>query len=104
MVAVGPRIAPPRFCLFPFLCTECRSASYLDIYAGSTTCSHCGSTTVVPYGSPPAIGELGPNVVFACPATDTYSANQLTLTNGTYWCPTCRQHSARFSDSGLLWD
>jgi Zn finger protein HypA/HybF involved in hydrogenase expression len=101
---VGPRIAAPRSCLFPFLCTSCESASTLDVYAAPRGCEHCGSTSVIPYGSPQAVGTLGPEVVFACSASDRYSQAQLTLTDGTYWCPTCRHHTARFSDSGLKWD
>ena len=101
---VGPRIAPPKYCLFPFLCTECKTATALDIYAASLTCSSCGSASVVPYGSSPAVGQVGPNVVFACSPTERFAPDQLTLTDGTYWCPTCRQHTGRFSDSGIRWD
>ena len=28
----------------------------------------------------------------------------VTLTDGSYWCPTCRKHTARFSDAGIRWD
>jgi ribosomal protein L37AE/L43A len=101
---VGPRMAPPKYCLFPFLCTDCESASALDIYAEVLACKHCGSTSIVPYGSPPALGELGSAVVYGCSPSDRFSADQLTLTDGTYWCPTCKNHSARFSDAGILWD
>ncbi len=104
ILQVGPRMAPPKYCLFPFLCTECKDASCLDIHAQSQACEHCGSKSVVPYGSPPAIGEAGLHVVFACWQSDTFSAEQLTLTDGTYWCPTCRQHTARFEDAGIRWD
>ena len=101
---VGPRIAPPKFSLFPFLCSTCQATSTVDIFADALACTHCGSAAVVPYGSPPAVGELGSAVVFACSSTDRFSADQLTLTEGTYWCPTCHQHSARFSDTGMKWD
>jgi hypothetical protein len=101
---VGPRIASPRYCLFPFLCTECRTVSTLDIYADRLACTHCGSAAVVPYGSPPAVGELGPTVVVACGPSERFTADQLTLTDGTYWCPTCQKYTARFSDSGIRWD
>ena len=101
---VGPRIAPPKFCLFPFLCTSCQSVTCLDIHAAALSCPQCGSGSVVPYGGPPAIGELGPNVVFGCGPTERFSVAQLTLTDGPYWCPTCRKHTARFSDAGILWD
>ncbi len=101
---VGPRIAPPKYCLFPFLCTECHAASALDICAERLACEHCRSASVVPYGSPPAVGQLGSQVIFGCSPTDRFSADQLTITDGTYWCPTCRQHTARFTDSGIQWD
>jgi hypothetical protein len=101
---IGPRMAPPKYCLFPFLCTGCKSVSTLDIYAQSLECGHCGSRSVVPYGDRQAVGGLGSTVVFACPAHDTFSAEQLTLTDGTYWCPTCHQYTARFTDAGILWD
>ena len=101
---VGPRNSPPDFCLFPFLCTECESVSCLDIHAESLACEHCDSASVVPYGSPPAVGELGPAEVFACWPCDRFSADQLTLTNGTYLCPTCRRYTARFRDTGIRWD
>jgi hypothetical protein len=101
---VGPRIAPPRYCLFPFLCTTCKAESCLDIHAERLACEHCGSASVMPYGSAPAVGELGPNVVFACWRSDRFSANELTLTDGRYWCPTCREYTARFEDAGIRWD
>jgi ribosomal protein L37AE/L43A len=101
---VGARIALPKYCLFPFLCTECEAASALNINAGLLACDHCGSASVIPYGSHPAVGELGSTVVFACSPSDRFSAEQLTLTNGTYWCPTCRHHTTRFSDAGIMWD
>ena len=104
MLQVGPRIAPPKYCLFPFICTNCEAASCLDIHAESLACKHCGSSSVIPYGSPRAVGALGPNVVFTCWSCDRFSADQLTLTDGTYWCPTCRKHTARFSDAGMQWD
>lgn len=101
---VGPRIRPPKYCLFPFLCTKCEAVSCLDIHAESLVCQQCGSAEVVPYGSPPAIGVLGSAVIFACAPTDRFSAEQLTVTDGTYWCPTCRKHTAHFSDAGIKWD
>lgn len=101
---VGPRLARPKYCLFPFLCTSCESASSLDIHAESLVCDHCGSGSVIPYGIPPALGKVGSAVVFACSPCDRFSADQLTLTDGTYWCPTCRQHTARFTDAGIQWD
>ena len=104
MLQVGPRLAPPNYCLFPFMCTTCQAVSTLNIYAESLACEHCGSAAVVPYGSPPAVGELGSEVVFSWAATERFSVAQLTLTDGTYWCPTCRQHTTRFNDAGLKWD
>jgi Zn finger protein HypA/HybF involved in hydrogenase expression len=86
------------------MCTNCEATSSLDIHAELLACRHCGSAAVVPYGSPPAAGAPGSDVVFACPPCDRFSAGQLTLTDGTYWCPTCRKHTARFSDAGILWD
>jgi len=86
------------------MCTDCEATSSLDVYAESLACKHCGSASVVPYGSPPAVGELGPEVIFASSPTDRFTTEQLTLTDGTYWCPTCRKHTARFSDAGILWD
>jgi hypothetical protein len=104
ILQVGPRRSAPNYCLFPFTCTKCETASCLDIHATSLACEHCGSASVVPYGSPPAIGELGPNEIFACWPSDRFTADQLTLTDGTYWCPTCRNHTAQFFDTGIQWD
>ena len=104
VLQVGPRIAPPKYCLFPFICTKCEAASCLDIHAELLACAHCGSASVIPYGSKPALGELGPTTVFACWPCDKFSTDQLTLTDGFYWCPTCRKHTARFSDAGIRWD
>lgn len=101
---VGPRMAPPRACFFPFLCTACRTVTVLDVYAGERRCDQCHADSMVPYGLPPALGEPGPSVIFGCEATDAFTQDALTLTDGTYWCPTCRKHTARFSDSGVLWD
>ena len=101
---VGPRLAPPPYSLFPFLCTNCHNASTLDIYAESLVCEHCGAGSVVPYGSPRAIGKLGDEVIFGASPTDRFTAGELVLTNGTYWCPTCRNRTARFSDAGIWWD
>ena len=35
---VGARLSPPKYCLFPFVCTSCKSASCLDIHADLLTC------------------------------------------------------------------
>ena len=101
---VGARIAPPPYSLFPFLCASCKGVTSLDIHARALACGHCGGASVTPYGSAPAVGEIGPTVVFACGPCDAFSVDQLTITDGTYWCPTCRQHTARFQDAGILWD
>jgi Zn finger protein HypA/HybF involved in hydrogenase expression len=95
---------PPDYCLFPFMCTSCEAASSLDIYSTALACEHCGSASVVPYGSAPALGVLGSTVIFGCPPCERFPVEQLTITDGTYWCPTCQKHSARFADSGILWD
>ena len=100
---VGERIKPPKYSLFPFMCIDCDAASALDIYADSQICEHCGSSAVGPYGRDPAVGALGPQVDFACGPTERFTVEQLTLTDGTYWCPTCQQHTACFTDAGLPW-
>jgi hypothetical protein len=104
VLQVGPRIAPPKYSLFPFMCTDCQGTSCLDIYGASLACSQCGSLAVIPYGRPPALGELGPNVIFGCSPTGGFSAEELTITDGSYWCPTCRRHTSRFTDAGIRWD
>lgn len=101
---VGPRSAPPKFCLFMFLCKECQCVSNLDIHAAELSCQHCGSSAVVPFGSPPAVGELGPRVVFQCWPCERFTPEQLTLTDGTYFCPTCQKYTARFRDAEIFWD
>ena len=101
---VGPRIAPPKYSLFPFLCTVCKGVACLDIHAESPACSRCGSGSVVPFGDPLAVGELGREIVFACGPCERFSADQLTLTDGSYWCPTCRKFTTRFQDAGIQWD
>ena len=53
VLQVGPRISPPPYCLFPFICTKCENASCLDIHAETLACAHCGSAAVVPYGRGP---------------------------------------------------
>ena len=47
VLQVGPRIAPPKYCLFPFICTKCEAASCLDIHAELLACAHCGSASVI---------------------------------------------------------
>ena len=101
---VGPGIASPTICFFPFLCSECQGVSNLDVHAAELSCSHCGSSAVVPYGSPPAVGEVGPVVVFCYGPSERFKREQLTLTDGTYFCPSCRGYAARFRDTGIRWD
>ena len=101
---VGPGMASPQSCLFLFLCSECRGVSDLDIHAAELSCSHCGSSAVVPYGSPSAVGEVGPVVVFCCGPTERFTQEQLTLTDGAYFCPSCQGFTARFRDVGIRWD
>jgi hypothetical protein len=59
---------------------------------------------VVPYGSPEAVGERGPEVVFECWPCERFPPEVLTLTDGKYWCPTCQQFSVSFRRCGIRWD
>jgi hypothetical protein len=101
---IGPSPRPPETCWFPFLCRACRCCSNLNIHAGQHQCQHCGSPDVVPYGNPEAVGELGPTVVFKCWPCERFQPKALTLTDGRYWCPSCKRFTASFRDCGIRWD
>lgn len=101
---VGPRQRPPKMCWFLFLCQTCRCCSQLDIHAKRLRCTHCQGEDVVPYGHPDAIGQPGTKTIFQCWPCKRFAPELLTLTDGTYWCPTCEQFTASFRDCGIRWD
>ena len=91
------------FCAFPVYCRSCATLQTPNLLALPVTCGVCRGEEVTAYDDPSLIGEAGAEEVVTWNASGRLG-RVLKLTNGTYFCPACRQHTLRFTPGGLKWD
>ena len=81
---------------FPGYCLGCNEIVQENLKDKFSTCPQCNRIDVVPYNNPELIGTIGKEIIEA--------SFDNVLTNGTYFCPKCRNMSLKFISSGLSWD
>ena len=81
---------------FPGYCRGCNEVVQMNLKDKLSICPHCKRTDVVPYNNPELIGTVGKEII------DESFDNE--LTNGTYFCPKCKNMTLKFINSGIFWD
>jgi hypothetical protein len=90
-------------CYFPSLCEACQDVVQVNLLARKLRCPDCKGENPIPYDDPRLLGSPGKNVVAAWNINENLGRS-LALTDGTYFCPKCKNMSLQFRDSGLCWD
>lgn len=91
------------FCSFPVFCKNCQqlqSANLLDKYPN---CPRCQSREIVAYDENELQQTPGENIVTSWNISDELG-RILQLTDGEYFCPSCKEFSLRFEEGGICWD
>jgi hypothetical protein len=91
------------FCAFPIYCKACDALRSTNMFALPLTCSNCGSGEVTPYDDSSLIAEPGASTVVEW-NMEGELGRRLALTDGTYFCPKCRNFTLRFSPGSISWD
>jgi len=90
-------------CLFPCSCAGCSNVVQVDLLSEKKKCPQCQSKDIIPYDDPGMINKAGERLVTSWNMEDQLG-RVLEITNGSYWCPVCKNPGLRFEDSGLCWD
>ena len=90
-------------CYFPCLCETCGAVVQVNFLAILPKCPSYNTTEIVPYDDPKVAGKPGKKNVASWTMKDRLG-RVLVLTDGTYRCPSCREISLEFRDTGLCWD
>ena len=88
---------------FPCLCNQCQSVVEVNLRAKIPCCPRCQSTDVIPYDDQSLHFDPGLNSVTNLNLEEEFG-RILSLKDGLYWCPKCREMTLRFWDTGLDWD
>ena len=81
---------------FPGYCPVCKEILKMNLKDKLSICPHCERNRLVPYNTPELIGTKGSEII-----EQTFDNE---LTNGTYFCPKCKNMSLRFIHGGIFWD
>lgn len=81
---------------FPGYCQGCNDIVQMNLKDEPSHCPNCESSLILPYNNPELIGTRGKEIV--------EESFDNVLTNGTYFCPKCKNKSLKFISSGLFWD
>ena len=74
----------------------------INLLAELPTCESCGSENIQSYHLSELCGEPGSETVVDWRLDQ--DPGPVSLTNGTYLCPSCGEFSLRFREGGMLWD
>ena len=88
---------------FPAFCPTCKEIVVVDFNSDAAACPECENRQVMPYDDDQLVVERGPTIVAQWLATGD-AERSLTLTNGRYYCPSCRTFGLTFEHEGTLWD
>jgi hypothetical protein len=89
-------------CSFPVFCTGCQRLVLANLLDTPPTCPDCRGAGVLPYDCQELQRRAGEEVV-------SWNMNNelgrvLTLTDGEYFCPSCREYNLSFRKAHLMWD
>ena len=88
--------------IFPAFCRDCQDLVATNLLDEQPKCEHCGSDRAKAYGDESLQGEAGSEVIVSW----GHPANEsgVTISNGTYLCPSCGEFQLRFEQGGIRWD
>lgn len=89
-------------CSFPVLCKKCQKLVTANLLDKHPACPHCKSIDVVPYDQKELVKVLGKNIVASWYVEKI--GRDLELTDGRYYCPSCREYNLTFESTDILWD
>jgi|LauGreDrversion4_2_1035121.scaffolds.fasta_scaffold612088_1 Zn finger protein HypA/HybF involved in hydrogenase expression len=89
-----------RECPIPFHCPSCRAVVTADLLAKAPACPDCGQSGIVPYTDPSLAGDPGTLEVADCKYFSQDGGGRVSLSNGTYLCPSCERTTLQFSFAG----
>lgn len=89
-----------RECPIPFHCPSCRAVVTADLLAKTPACPECGHSGIVPYTDPALSGEPGTRKVADCNYFSADGGGSVSLSDGTYLCPSCEKATLHFSMVG----
>jgi Zn finger protein HypA/HybF involved in hydrogenase expression len=75
----------------------------VNLFAVPFQCPKCKAPDPVPYDHPRLSGRPGDHVVAAWRIADQLG-RELSLNDGEYKCPKCKNMTLRFSGEGVYWD
>ncbi len=90
-------------CLFPCCCENCDNVVEVNLLSEDKKCPYCKSKAVISYDDPRMIKSIGNKSVASWNVKDRIG-RELIITNGSYWCPKCKNPNLKFEDSGTCWD
>ena len=88
--------------LFPAICPKCAEVVTINLLAKTPACRACRSRRVQSYHLDELLGEAGSETVVEWRNPRDWSL--ISLTDGTYLCPSCGDFTLRFRAGGILWD
>ena len=101
-VATGGGRATPNSCLFPVFCKDCQKQEASNVSAPVPTCTLCGSTNVVPYDAEELKQKDGETILECC-ENGAQPGKFINLTDGKYYCPSCKEYTLSFERTGTIW-
>jgi Zn finger protein HypA/HybF involved in hydrogenase expression len=101
-VATGGGRATPHSCLFPVLCEDCQKLGSSDVYNPVPTCASCGSTKVLAYDAKELKQKEG-EIILECCENRERAGEYHKLTDGNYYCPSCKEYTLIFENEGTIW-
>jgi len=101
-VATGTGRASRNSCWFPVFCKDCQTLAASNVKTSIPTCPICGSSNVVPYDSEELKQKDGETILECC-ENGAQSGQFLRLTDGKYFCPSCKEYTLSFEDTGSIW-
>jgi Zn finger protein HypA/HybF involved in hydrogenase expression len=87
-------------CPAPFHCPSCRAVVTADLLVKALACPECGQSGIIPYTDPALAGDPGTREVADCNYFTMDGGGRVSLSDGTYLCPSCKKKTLRFSMDG----
>jgi len=88
-------------CSFPALCKRCGEMIEVNLLSPKAKCSKCRSRDILAYDDDSLRGDLGSVEVMSWNVEEQLGRIPC-LTDGTYYCPKCKQLSLRFFVTGFF--
>jgi len=90
-------------CLFPCLCENCNDVVEANLFNSNLRCPKCSNENLIPYDDDRVIGVKGDQNIVSWDVSWKLG-RILTLTNGSYKCPKCKNLTLEFWRLIYNWD